>query len=130
MGRAIDIAAYLAVQDCKKYGISTNVITPPYNSDPPGISDHRYVTQHLRDGTHTDVGDGFPWDVFIEAINKYANPQAQPQPGAPVPDRQFPKDFTDRELLEWIVNQLGPGDPSWPSKGMTLRDKVWAKDAS
>ena len=61
--RAIDVAAYLAVQDCKHYGISTRVVAPPYNST-PGISDHQYVTQVLKDGSHTDVGPNFPWDVF------------------------------------------------------------------
>lgn len=57
------------------------------------------------------------------------NPAAPP---APAPVKQWPKDFSDRELLEWIVNQLGPGDPTWASKDMTLRDKLWSleKDAS
>ena len=52
-------------------------------------------------------------------------------PPPPAPVRQFPKDFSDRELLEWIIAQLGDGDPTWQSKGMTLRDKVWTlgKDA-
>jgi hypothetical protein len=65
--RAIDVAAYIAAQDCKKYGINPRVI-PPYKVDPPGISDHRYVTQRLKDGTHTDVGDNFPWDVFADMV--------------------------------------------------------------
>ncbi len=81
---AIDVAAYLCVQDCVKYGIPPNVIAPPYNAAPPGISDHRYCTEYLRDGnTHTDVGDNFPWDVFAAAVNKYAGitPQPQPTPG-------------------------------------------------
>jgi len=83
-GKAIDVAAYLAVQDCQKYGIATNVLTPPYAANPPGISDHRYVTQHLSIGTHTDVGDNFPWDVFEAAVNKYAgNPPAAPSAPAP-----------------------------------------------
>jgi N-acetyl-anhydromuramyl-L-alanine amidase AmpD len=129
--RAIDVAAYLAVQDCKKYGIPTKVLAPPYNSNPPGISDHKYVTQWLKDGTHTDVGNNFPWDVFTAAVNKYASGKPA-EPPAP-PAKQFPKDFTDRELLEVIAlntreicAQLGPGDPTWPSKGMTMRDKVWS----
>jgi hypothetical protein len=51
--KAIDVAAYLAVQDCQKRGIPIKVIKPPYLSDPPGISDHRYCTDHLKDGnTH------------------------------------------------------------------------------
>lgn len=48
------------------------------------------------------------------------------QPTAPV-QKRFPQDLTDRELLEYIAAQLGPGDPTWESKGMTLRDKVWSK---
>ena len=123
--RAIDVAAYLAVQDCKRYGISTRVVAPPYNST-PGISDHQYVTKVLKDGSHTDVGPNFPWGVFAASVAKYSNQTPAP---APAPARQFPKDFTDRDLLEWIVAQLGPGDPAWQSKSMTLRDKVWSLDS-
>jgi hypothetical protein len=76
--RAIDVAAYLAAQDCAKYGIPKRVLVPPYSA-PGGVSDHRYVTRYLKDGTHTDVGGpmgppwtGFPWDVFEAAFQKYA----------------------------------------------------------
>ncbi len=91
-GKAIDVAAYLAVQDCQKYGIAMKVIEPPYASNPPGISDHRYVTQHLGIGTHTDVGDNFPWDVFEAAVNKYAGvaPPAAAPPSAPAPSAPPP----------------------------------------
>lgn len=127
--KAIDVAAYLCVQDCGKYGIATKVIAPPYNSDPPGISDHRYCTEYLKDGnTHTDVGDNFPWDVFAAAINKYANttPEVPPvtQPTDPFTD--MINNGTDRQVLNYIAEQLGPGDPLWPSKGSTLRDKLWS----
>lgn len=128
---AIDVAAYLAVQDCRKYQIPLVVIGTGGNYSPAraGVADHQYVTQVLKDGTHTDVGPGFPVDYFTDRFNFYASGQPAP---APTPQRQFPKDFSDRELLEWIVAQLGDGDPSWASKGMTLRDKVWSlgKDAS
>ena len=50
--KAIDVAAYLAVQDCKKYGIPTFVNPPPYIAG-ASISDHAYVTKVLKDGTHT-----------------------------------------------------------------------------
>lgn len=75
--RDIEIAAYLAVQDCRKYNFSTEVIAPPYGAARPGISDHKYVTQVLRIGDHTDVGDNFPWDVFTRYVNKYANPASE-----------------------------------------------------
>jgi N-acetyl-anhydromuramyl-L-alanine amidase AmpD len=123
--KAIDVVAYLVVQDCRKYKIPTKVIAPPYTDRLPGVSDHAYVTKVLRDGTHTDVGPNFPWDVFSAAVAKYANPAQAPEV-LPVPQpKKWPQSATDRELLEYIAAQLGPGDPSWPSKGKTLRDKVW-----
>ncbi len=75
---AIDVAAYLAVQDCKKYNIPIAVIPPPYLGLRAGITDHNFVTKVLGDGTHTDVGPDFPWDVFATAVRTYAS-------GAPVP---------------------------------------------
>lgn len=92
--RAIDAAAYIAVQDCKKYGIPIKVLAPPYTSDPPGISDHKYVTEWLKDGTHTDVGPNFPWDVLAAAVSKYAavGPAPdQPQQPAPAPALDYAK---------------------------------------
>ena len=91
--KAIDVAAYLAVQDCQKYGILIKVIEPPYLSDPPGISDHRYVTQHLGIGTHTDVGDNFPWDVFEAAVNKYAGIVAPAPAPTPTPTSAASPDY-------------------------------------
>jgi N-acetyl-anhydromuramyl-L-alanine amidase AmpD len=115
--KAIDVAAYLAVQDAKKYGFPTNVIAPPYTGRLPGISDHRYVTKVLGDGTHTDVGDGFPWDLFTAAVAKYSGTQAPPVPPKTV-TKVLPKDLTDRELLEQVWDQLrGPGGKGWPQLG-------------
>jgi hypothetical protein len=68
----IRIAAWLAVQDARKYGFDTYVIAPPYRRR-QGISDHRYVTECLGIGTHTDVGPGFPWDVFAADVADFTN---------------------------------------------------------
>lgn len=73
----IEIAAYIAVQDCRKYGIPFNVIAPPYGVARPGISDHKYVTQCLGIGTHVDVGDDFPWDRAKYYIEKFSRIPAQ-----------------------------------------------------
>lgn len=128
--KAIDVAAYLAVQDCIKYGITPNVIPgPAYGQNPPGISDHRYCSDWLKDGNnHTDVGPNFPWDVFTAAVAKYTTAAAPPPPPPPPADPfgAWVASATDRELLEYIVEQLGPGDPSWNSKGATLRDFLWS----
>lgn len=107
--KAIDAAAYLAAQDCKKYGIKPFVILPPYSADPPGISDHRYVTQRLKWGTHTDVGDGFPWDVFIAAVNKYSGNESV-TPGFTYPST----DVMIREIWEQL---RGPEGKGWPQLG-------------
>jgi len=106
-GRAIDVAAWLAVQDCKKYGIPTTVIAPPYLTGRAGISDHAYVTKVLGDGTHTDVGPSFPWDVFAAAVAKYGGTTTAPPPTPPAkPVPQYPRDYSDRELLEDIWRKL------------------------
>lgn len=105
-GRTIDVFAFLACLDAIKYdglvvagpnGGTLRVLKPPYDSDPPGIVDHRYFSAYIQDGNdHTDVDgpDGpygppfvhFPWDLFEQSVNKYwsiAWPAAAP---APTPD--------------------------------------------
>ena len=103
--KAIDVAAYLAVQDCKKYGIPIQVIGTGgnYSGARAGIADHQYVTKVLNDGTHTDVGPNFPVDVFKAAVDKYAvaTPKAPAPPTKPVP--VGPAD--DQLTLRW--NMLG-----------------------
>lgn len=70
---AIRIAAWLAVQDCRKYGIPVVVNSPPYRKT-PGISDHHYATVMLPEtgNTHSDVGPGFPWDLFAADVASFA----------------------------------------------------------
>lgn len=125
--KAIDVAAYLAVADCRKYGIPTTVIAPPYKAG-AGISDHAYVTKVLKDGTHTDVGPNFPWDVFTAAVAKYAGTPTEPEQPKP---KVEPRDLSDRELLEQIWDQLrGPGGKGWPQLGgKSIVDYLAAKDA-
>lgn len=117
---ALDVAAYLAVQDCNKYDIPTKVIAPPYTGRIPGISDHRYVTKVLGDGSHTDVGDGFPWDYFTERVAFWTGGQTAPA----TTGKQYPKDYSDRELQEAIAldvreirTQLGAGLDQWGQDG-------------
>lgn len=127
--KAIDVAAYLCVQDCKKYGIPLRVLAPPYKSAPPGISDHKYVTQFLKDGSHTDVGPSFPWDVFAKAVEKYGGqasgaapnpPAATPAPAPPAKPPAAPafKYPTETEMIVQVWEQLlGPRAKGWPQLG-------------
>ncbi|AER26088.1 lysin A [Mycobacterium phage Skinny] len=70
MGNGIKIAAYLAAQDCRKYGIppvvrvGNSATGYPSLKTNDGITDHYGITVGLKIGNHTDVGGGFPWDVF------------------------------------------------------------------
>lgn len=124
--KAIEVAAYLAVQDCLKYKIPLKVLNPPYSSPPPGISDHAYVTKYLKDGSHTDVGPGFPWDYFTQCVFKYA-PQVQgpvmpPNPATP-PPFQYPS--RDEMILQIWEQLFGPQGKGWPQLGgKTLVDAV------
>lgn len=122
--KAIDVAAYLAAADCRKYGITPRVITPPTYGPPPGISDHRYVTDYLRDGTHTDVGPNFPWDIFTAAVNRYSRPAEPDSTPSPPIDAGSPlmalSDAEQRQLLDdvrYIKDQLGPGFEEWGEDG-------------
>ncbi len=71
---AIRIAAWLAVQDCRKYGIPLVVNSPPYRKT-AGISDHKFATVMLPQtgNTHTDVGPGFPWDLFAADVKSFTD---------------------------------------------------------
>lgn len=106
--KAIDVVAYLVVQDCKKYNIPAKVIAPPYTGRIPGISDHAYVTKVLGDGTHTDVGPNFPWDYFAQRVAYWSNPITTPPVVTPPASavKKFPDDWSDRDLMIEILRQL------------------------
>lgn len=110
--KALDAAAWLAVQDAKKYKFPTTVIAPPYTAGRAGISDHHYVTQVLGVGTHSDVGPNFPWTYFAGKVAEYAGtaPVTPPPSGFVWPP--------DNQLLRDIWEQLrGPQGKGWPQLG-------------
>lgn len=139
--KAIRCAAYVAVQDCRKYGIPIRVLSPPYSSPPPGISDHKYVTQYLKDGSHTDVGANFPWWFFKQCVEEYAGyagvdkpepaqtpppePKTEPKPPAKPGPKPFQYPSHDEMLVQVWEQLLGPKGKGWPQLGnKTLVDAV------
>lgn len=110
MGRGIEIAAWLAVQDGRKYGYPTTVIAPPYRRG-PGISDHNYVTQVLGMGTHTDVGPNFPWDVFAGHIRDFTT-----DTGGSTMDAQTAAGLA-LDQLAGPKTKDGANFPGWPQLG-------------
>lgn len=102
----IRIAAWVLLQDCIKYGFSSDVNGPPYRFA-DGISDHRYVTDVLDIGSHTDVGPHFPWDVMSAAIAEFRD-------GVPAP---APVNMIDQEAARaaaWIGARITEGENVTP----------------
>lgn len=121
MGRAIDVAAYLCAQDCKKYGIPARWLGSGgnYRAANAGVSDHQYVTSVIGWGTHTDVGRGFPADVFATALTKYMTDDDQEDDMA---------SNIDKDIRQQITGSTNLGSyPGWPQLGdRTLVDAVAA----
>lgn len=129
MRNAIRVAAYLAVEDAKKYPtISANVILPPYLNPGSGLSDHRYVTQALKIGTHTDVGgptappwNGFPWDLFAADVQSYLGVPTSPTGSAPPPAVDttpvFSYPATEVMIRETWEQLRGPQAAGWAQLG-------------
>ena len=87
MRHGIDVAAYIAVRDARRYGLQTRVISPEEaRRGETGITDHNGVRIATGVGTHTDVGAGFDWDYFRQKVNEFAA-LAPPGPQSDIPDR-------------------------------------------
>ncbi|WP_194829937.1 N-acetylmuramoyl-L-alanine amidase [Nocardia sp. XZ_19_231] len=98
----IRIAAWLAVADAKKYRFSTDVIAPPY-AHRDGISDHKYVTECLGIGTHTDVGYNFPWREFDSYVREFAR-------GAPAGPPPLPAIDVVAATAPWLGTRITVGE--------------------
>jgi N-acetyl-anhydromuramyl-L-alanine amidase AmpD len=69
---------------CTTYNIPNVKLTPAQvGADQHGICGHWDWTLGKHDGTHTDPGPFFPWDVFIQYVNLAPGPQ--PPPPSPGP---------------------------------------------
>lgn len=73
MQAGIDCAAWIAVQDCRTYGIPIRIISPEQlGNDESGVADHNAYTLGKGEGSHTDVGADFPWDYLHTKLMEYA----------------------------------------------------------
>lgn len=94
MQGGIKSAAYIAVRDCTKYGITVQVLVGPNYPrvvTETGITDHYAITvnQLAPGSTHTDVGPNFPWDVFWGYVQGFLGGTPAPTPvPAPAPAQQ------------------------------------------
>lgn len=52
-------------------------------------------------------------------------PVPPPGPAEPPTFDQWRASASDHDLLDWLVQQVGPGEDGWASTGVTVRDKLW-----
>ncbi|AEQ21012.1 putative amidase [Rhodococcus phage E3] len=80
-GNAIRIAAWLFIQDAKKYGYDKRTIShDEIRAGKSGGTDHYGITKGIGIGSHSDCGPNFPWDVYQAAITEFL---ASPAPAVP-----------------------------------------------
>lgn len=63
-----------------------------------GVIDHDTYTKAYRDGTHWDVGVGFPWDIVLARANQIVNGDDMPTA----------REVADA-LLDTEIKRMGPG---------------------
>src|SRR6476661_4924019 len=73
MGAAIEIAAWLQVNDARQYKFDPVVRGwDELRSGKTGLTDHRGINEGvLRASGHTDCGPNFPWDVYTGHVNRF-----------------------------------------------------------
>jgi N-acetyl-anhydromuramyl-L-alanine amidase AmpD len=68
----LENAANAAAQYCLKYDVPIKHLTDAQlEAGEKGLIGHVQATRVYRKSTHTDPGDGFPWDHFIERVKHY-----------------------------------------------------------
>lgn len=95
----------------------------------PGMIAHQYTNGQgygggLPEGAppfgncDMNAANGLTATAFAAALGfSVAYPGAGGGGGGPVPAKRFPKDMSDRELLEYIAEQVGPGRDDWGENG-------------
>ncbi|QDH92961.1 lysin A [Mycobacterium phage Stephig9] len=88
--------------------------------------DEMHYQMHFREGDPRNEQFAQKLRDGYLGIYKSAPPVVTPPVLDPIARHQkFLKEASERELMVYIAEQLGPGHPEWPSKGKTLRDKVF-----
>lgn len=81
MGNAIEILAWLWVEDAKKYGLDPWILTyDEVRQRRQGFTDHNGITVGLGIGNHTDLGKHFPNDVLAGHIKRFVEGESEPVP--------------------------------------------------
>lgn len=81
---------------------------------PTGIVDHETVTRAFPEdgGDHTDVGPGFPWDVFMDMVSQRLEGEMELTDQGPLP--------------KWAVDRWGPTEPSFADGRMAVQSALFS----
>jgi hypothetical protein len=106
-------AARWAAGRCKARGIAPVRLTVAQVAGRAarGVIDHNTYTVATGDGTHWDVGPGFPWDVFLADVDAVYHGMEDSMSAAEV------QQITDK--LDGIYKLLAVGDDPPPASGNT-----------
>lgn len=66
--------AFWTAQKCKLYDIPVRflqVADLAGEAMPPGITDHKRVSERWHQSTHNDLCDNYPWDVFMPLVQGF-----------------------------------------------------------
>lgn len=79
--RQLRLAADVVRAWCDRYGIpKVKLSSAAVGADRSGVCGHLNWTEGKRDGSHSDPGPEFPWDVFMRYVS---GQQAGPAPSTP-----------------------------------------------
>jgi hypothetical protein len=71
----LDRAAYKAALRAVEYKIPIRFVGPlGLRLGRRGFTSHAAVSKAFRQSDHTDPGTGYPWDVFLALVKRYATP--------------------------------------------------------
>lgn len=87
-GPMMQMSAQLVAELCNRYGIPAKRLTlDELRAGESGICGHVDITRASGSGTHTDPGDGFPWDWYMGLVNANLAPPSRPGSLAAVSSR-------------------------------------------
>jgi hypothetical protein len=113
--KLLDATARWLADRSKARGIPLVRLTPmQIRTRQPGVLGHGDYTAATGDGTHTDPGPGYPWDVVLAQANAYAKGQQPQQEDDDMPALSF---IHDGSGPWWLYDgfrrrYVRPGEPT------------------
>lgn len=118
--KLLDTTARWLADRSKARGIPIRRLTPQQiRNREPGILGHADYTYATGDGTHSDPGTGYPWDVVLAGARAYADPPEDDMASVPQSEWDDLKKKVDR-LTEVLL------DREFPRTGTVEGDTVQA----